>query len=284
MRITRRDFVKTCAGAVVGTAALSATTAWAAPKKRLLGIQLYTVRDQLKKDFEGTLRDVHSAGFVEVEAAGYYDRTAPQFKQAVKNAGLLCVSVHHSLGDLLDKGDELIKYVHSLGATYLVCSSPRAQDPSRKDLTLDDWKWCADQFNKFGEKTKTAGLQFGYHNHIHEFEKHDGGIGYDVLLSSTDPKLVTLEMDCGWVAVAGYKPADYLAKYPDRFSLLHVKDMIGKGEQHKSTILGRGEVDYAPILAAARNVRHYFYEQEEFDGAPMDALKASAEYLRKFGF
>jgi sugar phosphate isomerase/epimerase len=285
MAISRRRFVKAGAGAVIGAAVLKSTSAVASvTKPRPLGIQLYTVRDQLKQNFDGTLRDVHSAGFVEVEAAGYYGRTAPQFKQAVESAGLKCVSVHHPLPDLLAKGDELIQYVHDLGASYLICSSPRAQDPSRKDLTLDDWKWNAEQFNKLGEKTKPAGLQFGYHNHVHEFAKLDGGIGYDELLRATDPNLVTLEMDCGWVAVGGYQPAEYLKKYPNRFSLLHVKEMvIGKGEPH-STVLGRGSIDYAPIFAAATNVQHYFYEQEEFDTPPMEALKTSADYLRKANF
>jgi len=284
MTITRRDFVKSSAGAVIGGAALGSRSAWAAAGKHPPGIQLYTVRDQLKKDFEGTLRDVHSAGFVEVEAAGYYDRTAPQFKQAVENAGLHLVSVHHALADLLQKGDELISYVHELGSSYLICSAPRAQDPARKDLTLDDWKWCAGQFNKLGERVKAAGMQFGYHNHVHEFEKHEGGIGYDALLNSTDPKLVTFEMDCGWVAVGGYQPAEYLNKYPNRISLLHVKDMVNDGSKWHSTILGRGKVDYSAIFAAAKNVKRYFYEQEEFEGSPTEALTASAEYLRKSGF
>jgi sugar phosphate isomerase/epimerase len=275
--ISRRDFVKSSAGAVIGGAVLGSQL-WAAPHGLPLGIQLYTVRDLLAKDFDGTLRDVHTAGFVEVEAAGYYGRTAPQFKQAVDNAGLRCVSVHHSLGDLLAK-PELIDYVHQLDASYLICSSPRKKDGSDGQLTLDDWKWNADQFNKFGEKTKTAGMQFGYHNHMHEFDKFDGVVAYDELLKNTDPKLVTMEMDCGWVFVGGYQPADYLNKYPERFSLLHVKDMIGKGEEHKSTELGHGSIDYKTVFAAAKNLKHYFYEQEAFDKPAMEALKISADYL-----
>jgi sugar phosphate isomerase/epimerase len=275
--ISRRDFVKSSAGAVIGGAVLGSQL-WAAPHGLPLGIQLYTVRDLLAKDFDGTLRDVHTAGFVEVEAAGYYGRTAPQFKQAVDNAGLRCVSVHHSLGDLLAK-PELIDYVHQLDASYLICSSPRKKDGSDGQLTLDDWKWNADQFNKFGEKTKTAGMQFGYHNHMHEFDKFDGVVAYDELLKNTDPKLVTMEMDCGWVFVGGYQPADYLNKYPERFSLLHVKDMIGKGEEHKSTELGHGSIDYKTVFAAAKNLKHYFYEQEAFGKPAMEALKISADYL-----
>ncbi len=278
MAISRRDFVKAGAGVTIGGAVLGSKM-WASPRGLPLGIQLYTVRDQLKQDFEGTLKGVHSAGFVEVEAAGYYGRTAPQFKQAVESAGLKFVSVHHSLGDLLAK-PELIDYVHQLGATYLICSSPRTKDGSDHELTLDDWKWNADQFNKVGEKTKPAGMQFGYHNHVHEFKKFDGVVAYDELLKNTDPKLVTMEMDCGWVKVGGFEPTDYLKKYPNRFSLLHVKEMeVGKGEP-KSTVLGRGSIDYKAVFAAAKNVKHYFYEQEEFEMPAMEALKVSADYLK----
>jgi len=283
--ISRRSFVKTGVGAAIGGAILGSVQRLSATtKRRPLGIQLYTVRDMMAKDLYGTLRQVAAAGFLEVEAAGYFGRTAPQFKQAVEIEGMKCISVHHSLADLLAKQDELIQYVHDLGAKYLICSSPRAKDPPRKDLTLDDWKWSAEQFNKLGEKTKAAGMQFGYHNHFHEFKKTDGEIPYDQVLRLTDPKVVTMEMDCGWVAVGGYQPAEYLKKYPKRISLLHVKEMvIGKGDPH-STELGRGSIDYAAVFAAASNVQHYFYEQEEFDIPATEALKISADYLRKSGF
>ncbi len=277
MAISRRNFVKAGVGAVIGGAVLGSKL-WASPRNLPLGIQLYTVRDLLAKDFEGTLRDVHSAGFVEVEAAGYYERTAAQFKQAVESAGLKCVSVHHSLGDLLSK-PELIDYVHNLGASYLICSSPRTKDGSNHELTLDDWKWNADQFNKMGEKTKFAGIQFGYHNHMHEFKKFDSVVAYDELLKGTDPRLVTMEMDCGWVFAGGFQPVDYLTKHPDRFSLLHVKEMVMSEGKPKSTELGHGSIDYKAVFAAARNVKHYFYEQEEFDIPAMQALKISADYL-----
>ena len=278
MRISRRDFVKAGAGAAIGGAVLGPKV-WAIPRGLPLGIQLYTVRDLLAKDFEGTLKDVHGAGFVEVEAAGYYGRTASQFKQAVENAGLKCVSVHHSLGDLLAK-PELIDFVHELGASYLICSSPRTKDGSDHELTLDDWKWNADQFNKMGEKTRMAGMRFGYHNHVHEFKKLNGVVAYDELLKDTDPKLVTMEMDCGWVKVGGFEPVDYLKKYPTRFSLLQVKEMVVGNGEPKSTVLGRGSIDYKAVFAAAKNIKHYFYEQEEFDIPAMQALKISADYLK----
>jgi sugar phosphate isomerase/epimerase len=284
-RISRRMFVKNTTAALVGGAMLSSVSHLSAAKKRLpRGIQLYTLREMMAKDVDGTLKQIAAASFQEVEAAGYFGRTAAQFKQAVESAGLHCVSAHHSLGDLLSKEDELIQFVHDIDSKYLVCSSPRAKDPANKELTLDDWKWDFEQFNRLGEKAKAAGLQFGYHNHIGEFRKLDDVLVYDELLRQTDSKLVTMEMDCGWVVVAGYKPLDYLTKYPQRYSLLHVKDIATKdGGKPESTELGRGSIDYKPIFAAAKNIQHYFYEQEAFDQPPLEAIRESAGYLKKLG-
>jgi sugar phosphate isomerase/epimerase len=281
---SRRDFLKSAAMAAT---VLAASSTLAEPKPHQLGIQLYTVREIMAKDFNQGLRDVASAGFQEVEAAGYYDRPAARFKIAVEIEGLRCVSAHHSLADLLAKQDELIQYAHDLGLEFLICAAPRARDASRKELTLDDWKWNFEQFNRIGEKTKAAGIQFGYHNHTEEFKRLDGVLVYDALLRHTDPHLVTMEMDCGWVFAAGFKPVDYLKRYPQRFTLLHVKDMVAKpgSEPHspefQSTELGRGEINYAPIFAAATHMQHYFYEQEEFDMDPVKAMKISAAYLEK---
>jgi sugar phosphate isomerase/epimerase len=277
--ISRRGFLKTASAAVVAGACskLSATAQRLPP-----GIQLYTVRNLLAKNFYGALRDVASAGFQEVEAAGYFGRTAAQFRDAIAIEGMRCVSAHHSLADLLSKEEELIQYAHDLGLKYLICAAPRAKDPDRKELTFGDWKWNFDQFNRLGERTKAAGIQFGYHNHTEEFKEHHGKLVYDALLHHTDPDLVTMEMDCGWVVAAGFKPIDYLQRYPTRYTLLHVKDMVMKpdAEPH-STELGHGDIDYAPIFAAATHVRHYFYEQEEFDMDPIKAIKISAAYLDK---
>lgn len=286
--VSRRCFIKAASATVVAGAVLkSVPVLSAAAKQRLeLGIQLYTVRELLEKDLEGTLQQVAAVGYREVESAGYYGRTAREFRKAVETAGLRCVSAHHPLAELLPRTDELIQYGHDLGVQYLICSSPAAKDLSRRELTLDEWKWNAEQYNKIGEKAKAAGLQFGYHNHVGELRKADGVLAYDELLRLTDPALVTMEMDCGWFVVAGFKPTDYLTKYPERFSLLHVKDVViekkNSGEEgHRSTELGHGTIDYAPIFAAAKHVEHYFVEQEQFDKPPLEAIKVSADYMRK---
>jgi len=279
---SRRSFLKAssavAAATVVGADRLSAATL-----KFPIGLQLYSVRELLPKDFEGTLAKVRADGYTEVEAAGYYDKPAAEFRKAMDKAGLRCVSTHHPLGVLRPRLDELIEYGHTLGLEYIICSSSVRRDPAAKGpLTLDDWHYVAGEFNRIGEKVKAAGMTFGYHNHTPEFGTEGGVMFYDELLKLTDPKLVVFEMDCGWVAASGHNPVDYLSKTPERFPLLHVKDMAHEASgQFHSTVMGRGVVDYKPILRAATGLKHYFIEQEEFDLDAIEALKLDAEYMRK---
>jgi sugar phosphate isomerase/epimerase len=187
------------------------------------------------------------------------------------------------MGPLKEHLDEYIEYAHTLGLSYIICPSPTRKDPAARGmLTLDDWRWVAGELNKIGEKVKAAGMTFGYHNHGPEFGNEGGVIFYDELLRLTDPKLVIFEMDCGWVFAAGRNPIDYLSKTPERFPLLHVKDMAknAKGE-YASVVLGSGAMDYKPVLRAATAVKHYFIEQEEFNMPIMEALRLDAEYMRK---
>jgi sugar phosphate isomerase/epimerase len=278
---SRRCFLK-ATGAVAACAAVSRLEA---ERLRMpIGLQLYSVRDQLPKDFPGTLAQLRSAGYTVVEAAGYYDRSAADFRHAMDAAGLHCVSTHHPLNVLETQLDQWLDYGHTIGLEYIVCSSSGGmhRDPAAKGPpTLDDWRWIAGELNRIGEKVKTAGMTLGVHNHVPEFAVIDGVLVYDELLRLTDPKLVAFEMDCGWVYAAGHNPVDYLSKTPERFPLMHVKDMIpGANGQLHSTEMGRGQIDYAPILRAASGLKQYFIEQEEFDIDPMQALRIDAEYLR----
>jgi sugar phosphate isomerase/epimerase len=281
MSCSRRTFLKASAAAAAATVATHRLAA--APLSLPIGLQLYSVRELLPKDLDGTLRKLAAAGYVEVEAAGYYDRTAADFRHAIEQAGLRCISTHHPMHLLRPHLDEYIEYAYNLGLSYIICPSPVRKDPqARGPLNLDDWRWVAGELNRIGEKVKAAGMSFGYHNHGPEFGSEGGVVFYDELLRLTDPRLVIFEMDCGWVFAAGRNPVDYLSKTPERFPLLHVKDMArnAKGE-YESTVLGRGAIDYHPIFRAATALKHYFIEQEEFDIDAMEALRLDAEYMRK---
>ena len=297
-RISRRTFVKTASASAACAALWShVPRLMANPLGLPLGLQLYSVRDILPKDYEGTLRQIAALGYREVEAAGFFGHTPSEVKQAMDHAGLHCVSAHYSLKDLLPKLDETIQYGKDLGLEYIVCASPMLKDPSRvkdpgsraarESMTLEDWRWNAQQFNRIGEKVNAAGMHFAYHNHTPEFRSENGVLFYDELLSSTDPAKVSMELDCGWAVVAGQKPAELLSRYPTRICMLHVKDFkltsaSTPSNAPPSTELGHGTIDYHPIFEAAKkaNIKHIFVEQEQFDMPMMEALKIDADYMR----
>ena len=298
--ISRRTFLKT-ASASAACAAVWNSAPWlmANAMGLPLGLQLYSVRDLLPEDYEGTLKRLGAIGYREVEAAGFFGHSPSEVKQAMDHAGLLCVSAHYPMKDLLPKVDETIQFGKDLGLNYIVCAAPMLKDPSRakdpgsrearESMTLDDWRWNADQFNRIGERVRAAGMKFAYHNHTPEFRSENGVMFYDELLRSTDPSKVTMELDCGWAIVAGQNPVDLLTRYPTRISMLHVKDFkitsaTNPSNAPPSTELGRGTIDYRPIFEAANkaHIEHAFVEQEEFDMPPMEALKVDADYMRNF--
>jgi sugar phosphate isomerase/epimerase len=297
-RISRRSFLKTASASAVSATIWSSIPRLMANSLGLpLGLQLYSVRDVLPKDYEGTLRQLAALGFREVEAAGFFNHSASEVKQAMGQAGLTCVSAHYPLKDLLPKVDEIIQFGKNLGLKYIVCAAPMLKDPSRvkdpnsaaarESMTLDDWRWNADQFNHIGERVNAASMKFAYHNHTPEFRSENGVLFYDELMRATDPTKVSFELDCGWAAVAGQNPVALLTRYPKRIVMLHVKDFkltpASTSESHPpSTEMGHGTIDYHPIFEAARkaSIEHAFVEQEEFDMPEMEALKIDADYVR----
>jgi sugar phosphate isomerase/epimerase len=290
---SRRDFLKTGSAALIGSAMLRGGQLHAEPLGLPLGLQLYSVRELLPTDYEGTLKTLGSLGYKEVEAAGYYGKSAAQVKQAMQGAGLNCVSAHYPLGELQTKLDEIVAFSKEVGVQYLICSSPGFQHPPAKrtefakqfrNFTLADWRWNAEQFNKVGEKVNAAGLKFGYHNHFMELHKTEGVVPLDELIKQTDPAKVTFEMDCGWVMVGGGNPVEFLHRYPTRISMLHIKD-FKQLNPPKVCELGQGVIHYGPIFQAAAktgHIKHMFVEQEEFDMPWRQALKVDADYMKKF--
>jgi sugar phosphate isomerase/epimerase len=279
MSMTRRSFLSNSAA----TAALLATGAARAASLNLpIGVQLFSVRTLLPTDYAGTLKQLGAIGYKEVEAAGFFNKPVEEVKAAMQAAGLRCVSAHYPLPLLRQHIDEIIPFHKSLGVEYVTCSSPMHKDPGTKGpLSLDDWRWTADQFNEIATKVLAAHMKFAYHNHVAEFTPIDGTMPWEELEKHTDPVKVSFEMDCGWVTVAGQDPIKYLKQYPKRIVMLHVKDF--KDNKPPSVPLGTGSIDYTPIFAAAAaggHIRHCFVEQEEFQGPIMEALAADAKYMK----
>lgn len=299
--LTRREFLHSSSAALVyGSALLGGARLHASPFGLPIGLQLYSVRRLLPQDYAGTLKQIAALGYGEVEAAGYFNHSVAEVREAIEGAGLRCPSAHYSYDALSRDFDKILDFNKELCVHYLICSFPGLKNPERvhvhsfeellQSFTIDVWRWNADEFNKMGAKVKAAGMQFGYHNHTMEFRAQNGVVPFDELMRLTDPALVTIEMDCGWVMVGGGDAVEYLKRYPTRISMLHVKD-FKKTDKPASVAappppaeLGTGTADYHPIFAAARkaNIKHYFVEQEGFDMPPMKALKIDADYMRSF--
>lgn len=197
--INRRRFLSTASQSVIGAVALTALNRIegeaAANKLSSIGVQLYTVRAEMAKDFEGSLEKIAAIGYKEVEFAGYYDKSPKDILAVLDRYGLAAPAAHASLADIQTKLDQTIDTAKAVGHRFLIC--PYLLDKERG--TLDDYKRHAETFNRAGEACRKAGIQFGYHNHDFEFEAKDGKLPYDLLLEETDKDLVKMELDLYWI-------------------------------------------------------------------------------------
>ncbi|MBE9492172.1 MAG: sugar phosphate isomerase/epimerase [Bacteroidetes bacterium] len=276
--ITRRTFVKSISATLVASLVFPFRLT-AIPTGKIIGIQLYTLRDQVKENFKGTLQKIADIGYNAVEAAGYADRKfygyAPkEYKKIVEEKGLIPQSSHSGIS--LDNVDQVIDDTLEAGMSYIVL--PYLAQDKRK--TIDDYKKLAEEFNRIGERCKMSGLRFGYHNHAFEFEKMDGIIPYDIMLEQTEPEFVTMQLDLYWMVYGGYDPLDYFEKYPGRFELWHVKDM-DHTEKRECTEIGQGIIDFKKIFAAKdkAGMKYYYVEQEAFKIPPFESIRISFNYL-----
>lgn len=250
------------------------------PPDRLgkIGVQLYTVRDALPKDFDGTLARVAAIGYQQVEFAGYFNHTPQQVRAALKAAGLDAPSAHIPMDDIRHRWQQTLDAAHVIGHRYLVC--PWIDEGDRK--TLDGLKSVCDEFNKAGEAAQKAGIQFAYHNHDWEFTPLDGQLQYDVLLERCDRKLVQFEMDIYWIRHGGADPFTYFKRYPGRFPMIHAKDM---DRQRQMAPVGKGIIDWAAIFRRRREagIRYVFVEHDDATD-PFESIRESYTYLRHLEF
>jgi len=249
------------------------------------GIQLYSVKDEMAQDAKGTMRKLAADGYKQFEGfdggKGILWGIEPQeFRSFTSDLGVKMVSSHANVFENLDKQAEDAKIA---GLEYLICPWIGAQK------SIEEYKKMAGKFNAAGETLKSHGLKFAYHNHDYTFVEMEGVLPQDVLMEVTDPSVVDFEMDMYWVYVAGVDPADYLAKYPGRFTLCHLKD-AGKDEgnpHERGVLLGKGEIPYAELIRKSENLgmEYYIVEQERFvDTTPMEAAQKNAVYLDNFTY
>ncbi|MEZ0470176.1 sugar phosphate isomerase/epimerase family protein [Luteimonas salinilitoris] len=296
--LTRRAFLQ------YGSLALAAMTSLGAfaarprlgPLGKPVGLQLWTIRDDVAKDLPAALKAVSAIGYGEVEFAGVPKRPAAEVRAMLQDNGLTAPSMHCGMADAQKDLQQRIDYARAIGARYIVIPFPSTADSRFEDggalaagMTLDDWKWNAEQLNRIGELTREAGITCGYHNHNMEFRSYDGVVAYDELLRLTDAKLVTMQLDIGWVVAAGADPLRLLARHADRISSLHVKDVRKDARttvdrvDTQTTEVGNGRVDWPKLFAAMdpERIRHYFVEQENFERPPLESAKLSFDYLNR---
>jgi sugar phosphate isomerase/epimerase len=240
-----------------------------------VALQLYTVRDDAAKDFSGTLEKVAEIGYSGVEFAGYGNLSAGRLKELIERLGLFPVGSHVGLQQLEKDIDAVIAYAVELGNPYIVC--PWAPIIDREAVE----KFAA-MFNSFGERIQSAGLEFCYHNHSHEFVRVNGEYALDLLLKKTDPALVEIELDTCWIYAAGADPVAYVKKYAGRCPLIHLKDMKA-GEGKELTEVGTGVVNVSGIVREAETsgVEWIIIEQDTCDGPPMESARLSLENLKR---
>ncbi len=286
MTLDRRTFIGT-----LGAALLAARRAGAASIKRF-GAQLYTVRDAMAKDFDGTLAKVAAAGYDEVEFAGYFNHTPRQVRDALKRHKLNAPSAHIPYDSLTgDKWTAVIDAAHTVGHAYLV--NAWVDEPIRNQP--DSWKRIAETYNRAAEISKKAGVQFVYHNHNFEFAPRPdlgGKLPFDYLLEACDPALVKMELDLCWITAAGKDPVEYFNRYPGRFPMVHLKGLRKMppvtGEAVAINLIlpdiadvGHDDViDWKRIFAGSKpaGIKHYFAEHDN-PKDPIASLKASHDYL-----
>lgn len=282
---SRRQFLSGAAAMLMAGPAL-------AQRHIPLGLQLYTVRDDLAKDFEGTLKAVRDMGIRHVQSnLTMNGRDSKTLRKIYDDMGFVWDSVHAGGDDLRVHAQATIDQAKAAGLKNITCSFP-LYPLDRKAImggpALDDWKRDAQTYNSIGELAAKAGLSFGYHNHNVEFKKIGDVLPYDLLLTETDPALVSMEMDIGWVVAAGADPVAYLTKYPARYSSLHIKDLKADGIPNTnlkmvSTVIGQGIVPWDKVLPAAKKSRvktAYLELEAPYVPSPTAMVKASFDWMK----
>lgn len=305
MNYSRRNFLRTTALTAAGAALASNELLAFKKSSHITGVQLYSVRDDMKKDPMGTLKQVSGMGYKYVEHANYVDRkfygySAADFKKVLDDLGLQMKSGHTVMGkahwdESKQEFTDLWKYTVEdaaiVGQEFVI--SPWLDDSYRK--TADDLKRYMEVFNKSGKLCKKSGMRFGYHNHDFEFsQKLDGVKVFDLILQNTDPSLVAQQLDIGNMYHAGGIALDIMKQYPGRFQSMHVKDEIKAekagemGGAYESTILGKGVIPVKEVIDLGKKsggTTHFIIEQESYQGkAPLDCIKEDLEIMKQWKY
>lgn len=241
-----------------------------------VGLQLYTVRDEAKKDFLGTLEKVATIGYRAVEFAGFFDTPAEVLKETLERLSLMPISSHTSAELLRNDIENVIKYNKLIGTKHIVL-------PLTKVESLDELKGTAALLNNIAPRIHDAGMELGYHNHDKEFTKFNGEYAMDILLDLTQKAEVFPQFDVFWIQFAGLDPIDWISKYGSRCKIIHLKDMKTKGERENIEV-GNGVVDMKAVIAKGLEVgaEYFIVEQDNFDKPSLESCSISFNNIKTF--
>jgi sugar phosphate isomerase/epimerase len=252
-----------------------------ANKQNKFGIQLWSVKDALAKDPVAVLKHLAASGYKQIEsfegAKGiFWGMKNTEFKKTLDGLGMKIVSAHC---DNTKDFDRKAAEAAEIGMKYLICPYKGPQK------SIDNFKHFADEFNISGEIAQKHGIRFAYHNHDYSFVNMNGEVPQDLMIELTNPDTVDFEMDMYWTIAAGVDPIAYMKKFPNRFKLVHVKDLVktNTAEGHESCVIGKGTIDYKTLLplAAKQGVAYFIVEQEAYTGTnELDAAKDDAAYMK----
>ena len=301
MKTSRRSFIQNSAILLAGTALLSKTACAIAKPSEIVGLQLYSVRDEMKNDPVGTLTELARIGYKHVEHANYIDRKfygfeAKEFRKVLDDLGLKMPAGHTVMGknhwdavlnDFTDAWKYTVEDAAYMGQKYVI--SPWMDESMR--LTYDDLVRYLDVFNLCGDLCQKSGMKFGYHNHWAEFTEELNGMKlFDIMMQKLDVNKVVMQLDIGNMYIGGAKALDVISQYPGKFEMIHVKDEIAVDteEKYESAILGKGIIPVKEVLDICRKTggtKVYIIEQESYQGKdPMACMKENFDIMKKWGY
>lgn len=277
--MNRREFIQS---STLAAAAMTLPAALSFSKKRKIGLQLYSLRDVILSDVRGTLSQVASFGYTELESYGYskgklFGLSVSEVGKMVSDLGMKFTSGHYGT-DKFSDWDHAVSDAKLLGKEYMVV--PSLSNEQRG--SLDNLKKVCHEINEKAEICKSNGIKMGFHNHAPEFVMLEGKTIYDWMLAELDPKLVSMELDLYWVVFANQDPLKLFAAHPGRFTQWHVKDM-SKSDRARNADVGTGTIDFKPIFAKASQagLKHFYIEQETYPVSPIESIKSSADHLKR---
>jgi sugar phosphate isomerase/epimerase len=288
--MNRRHFVHSLATGIAVTVAKEQIPRFARDDSRIprptrldrIGLELYSVRDAMRRDPERTLAAVRAIGYSDVEllwSFNNFDRTPQQVRATLDKEGLRAPSAHLDPNALLKDWNKSLDDARVLGHDYLIVPSL----PEDAAKSLDRWRYWADQFNIAGAAARKAGIWLAFHNEPDHMKPIGGSVPYDVFVANTDASLVRLQLDVGNMVLGGADPMRYLERFRNRYWSFHIKDVVA--DRSKDTELGKGNVDFRRLLAAVPDIAHkpVYIEQEAWANS-MASARMNYEYLSALEF